>query len=522
MRVAGGSVPGEPGPEAGAHTSPVSLTVQQLVENPSLRTRFLAGQSGASKPVLWAHTCELPDPWNWLGTGDLLLADGYNFPADQKGQVRFLTGLAQANLSGLALAEGLHAAPLTPEAIAAADDLALPVLETAYAVPFVTVARTVADSNTQDASGKLVQILRVYDVLRRSSQAGASTETLLEQLGRACAATLHVVDVARGADLLPRGEQLSQTTRQALVELLAGKSRPFPAFMRLAVAGETVLVLPIGEADRAVMLAEPVSGSRLDLVVLQHVATIASVDVARRETAALRRRENGGRLFQHLLAQSMDTDTAANRLSTAGLAQRPWRVVCWGDEARLTAEDVQLRLTGMKVPHLLTRSGAEHFALVADASVDQELFGYAEEGWLRAGVSQPIHSVGRIADAAREARWAMEAARSNRVTVGIYGEQTPTFLPRTLAEGEATVAALLGPVIAYDEETDSELMHSLEVYFGANRSWQEGASRLGIHKQTLVYRIRRVEELTGRKLGDIRDQTELYLALRTWQLLRAR
>ena len=113
----------------------------------------------------------------------------------------------------------------------------------------------------------------------------------------------------------------------------------------------------------------------------------------------------------------------------------------------------------------------------------------------------------------------MEAARSNRVTVGIYGEQAPTFLPRTLAEGEAAVAALLGPVIAYDEETDSELMHSLEVYFDANRSWQEGASRLGIHKQTLVYRIRRIEELTGRKLGDIQDQTELYLALKTWQML---
>ena len=114
---------------------------------------------------------------------------------------------------------------MTPEAIAAADDLALPVLETAYAVPFVTVARTVADSNSQDASGKLVQILRVYDVLRRSSQAGASTETLLEQLGRACAANLHVVDVARGADLLPRREQLRPTTRQALGRAAGGASR---------------------------------------------------------------------------------------------------------------------------------------------------------------------------------------------------------------------------------------------------------------------------------------------------------
>jgi purine catabolism regulator len=500
----------------------VSLTVQQLVENPSLRTRFLAGQSGASKPVLWAHTCELPDPWNWLGTGDLLLADGYNFPADPEGQVGFLRGLAQANLSGIALAEGLHAAPLTPEATLAADDLALPVLETAYAVPFVTVARAVADSNTRDASGKLVRILRVYDVLRRSSQSGSSTDTLLERLGRECGANLHVVDVARGVALLPRADPLEPRTHQALVELLESKPRPFPAFMRLAAVGESLLVLPVGEGDRAVLLAESASGSPLDLVVLQHVATIASVDVERRAAAALRRRENGARLFQQLLAHSMDTDTAANRLAAAGLTERPWRVVCWGDESLLTAEDVQLRLTGSKVPHLLTRSGAEHLALVADSSMDPELFGYARVARLRAGVSQPVHSVGRIADAAREARWAMEAARSNRVPVGVYGEQTPTFLPRTVSEGEAAVAALLGPVIAYDEETDSELMHSLEVYFDANRSWQEGANRLGIHKQTLVYRIRRIEELTGRKLGDIKDQTEMYLALRTWQLLRAR
>jgi purine catabolism regulator len=93
------------------------------------------------------------------------------------------------------------------------------------------------------------------------------------------------------------------------------------------------------------------------------------------------------------------------------------------------------------------------------------------------------------------------------------------FLPRTLAEGEAVVAAILGPVIAYDEANGTDLLASLEAYFSAGRSWQQGATELGVHKQTLVYRMRRVEKLTNHRLSDFSEQTEFYLALRTWRLL---
>jgi len=92
-------------------------------------------------------------------------------------------------------------------------------------------------------------------------------------------------------------------------------------------------------------------------------------------------------------------------------------------------------------------------------------------------------------------------------------------MPSTVAEGQFAVQRLLGALIAYDDEHDSELIRSLEVYFEANRSWQEGARRLGIHKQTLVYRLHKVEELTGTDLRDFGVQAELYLALRTLRLL---
>ena len=44
------------------------------------------------------------------------------------------------------------------------------------------------------------------------------------------------------------------------------------------------------------------------------------------------------------------------------------------------------------------------------------------------------------------------------------------------------------------------------------------AQRLNIHKQTLVYRIRRIEEITGRSLESTEDVTALWIALRSAQI----
>jgi purine catabolism regulator len=196
------------------------------------------------------------------------------------------------------------------------------------------------------------------------------------------------------------------------------------------------------------------------------------------------------------------------------------QVICFGEDPAISADDLQLRLSNLKVPHIFMANRSELIALVPDELIDSDLFGLASDPKVRAGMSQPVHRIGLISDAVREARWATEAARSDRRSVSVYSEQSAMFFPRTVAEGEAAVANVLGPVLAYDVKNDSELMHSLETYFEANRSWQDGADRLGIHKQTLVYRIRKIEQLTGRKLRDIADQTDLYLALRTWQSLR--
>ena len=54
--------------------------VRDLIAIPELRSRLLSGAQGLDHKVRWAHVCELPDPTEWLGEGDVLMTTGLGIP----------------------------------------------------------------------------------------------------------------------------------------------------------------------------------------------------------------------------------------------------------------------------------------------------------------------------------------------------------------------------------------------------------------------------------------------------------
>ncbi|MOA52327.1 carbohydrate diacid transcriptional activator CdaR [compost metagenome] len=58
----------------------------------------------------------------------------------------------------------------------------------------------------------------------------------------------------------------------------------------------------------------------------------------------------------------------------------------------------------------------------------------------------------------------------------------------------------------------------MRVFLEQNRSWQKAAQCLNVHKQTLVYRVRRIEEITGRSLDSTEDVAVLWIALRAGEI----
>lgn len=77
---------------------------------------------------------------------------------------------------------------------------------------------------------------------------------------------------------------------------------------------------------------------------------------------------------------------------------------------------------------------------------------------------------------------------------------------------------MLGPVLASDSVYSAELLRSLELFILHNGQWERAARELHCHRHTLRYRMRKVEEMTGRDLSKATDRIEFWLALRAREL----
>ena len=89
----------------------------------------------------------------------------------------------------------------------------------------------------------------------------------------------------------------------------------------------------------------------------------------------------------------------------------------------------------------------------------------------------------------------------------------PMFEELARSPGLGPFRDLIGRVEAYDLEHNSDLLRTLRVYFAANANTSEAADRLYLHRNSLPYRLARIEHLTGLDLKDHRARLALQLGL---------
>ncbi|HEY4810438.1 MAG TPA: PucR family transcriptional regulator ligand-binding domain-containing protein [Solirubrobacteraceae bacterium] len=146
-------------------------------------------------------------------------------------------------------------------------------------------------------------------------------------------------------------------------------------------------------------------------------------------------------------------------------------------------------------------------------------------GEVRAAASRPVatHS---LRMAFHEARCALEAVRlrnGSAPEVASYADLGAFQLLLSLQDDEALGSycrSVLEPIEQGEGEYGDELVRSLDVFIEHNGHWEKAASALFCHRHTLRYRIRRIEQLTGRDFSNARDRIEFWLALRGRELAR--
>jgi purine catabolism regulator len=73
--------------------------------------------------------------------------------------------------------------------------------------------------------------------------------------------------------------------------------------------------------------------------------------------------------------------------------------------------------------------------------------------------------------------------------------------------------ALISPLQEHDRTRDSDLVRTLRTYFAAGTNASEAADRLFLHRNSILYRLERIQKLTGLDLKDDRVALALQLGL---------
>jgi purine catabolism regulator len=149
----------------------------------------------------------------------------------------------------------------------------------------------------------------------------------------------------------------------------------------------------------------------------------------------------------------------------------------------------------------------------------------ARYGEVQAAASRPAatHSL-RLSF--HEARCALEAVRmrnGDAPDVASHVDLGAFQLLLSLQDDDALLSycrGVLGPLEQGEGDYGDELVRSLDAFIEHNGHWEKAANALYCHRHTLRYRVRRVEQLTGRDLSNARDRIEFWLALRGRELAR--
>jgi purine catabolism regulator len=296
--------------------------------------------------------------------------------------------------------------------------------------------------------------------------------------------------------------------------------------------GQHVSIQPVsaqGRVEAFLALGKREALTQFDRVVSSHALSLLALELAKTRAVSETERRLKGDLLDRLLREAFTPHETGFSLERLGFdLDRPVQVVVLsGDEGpeslQSTSEEALAAL-----PHPFLCSARDDLVVVAtqtDAADAVAALRTAVAARTRsrviagAGNAVPIRE---LAVGFRQAQHALQVCKTEGREVAEFRDLGTYQLLLSLQDPEAlrTFAdSVLAPLDQYDDAHGGDLVPSLRAFLDRNARWESAAKDLYVHRHTLRYRMRKVEELTRRDLASARDRMEFFLALRARDML---
>ncbi len=540
------------------------LTLRQALTLPCFEmAQCVAGAAGLDAVVRRVHVVDIPDARYTWGQGALLLTAGFGLKDSPERQAALIPTLAAHGLVGLVLSTGWYF-DHTPEVIrAAAEAQGFPVIEVPPEVEFIAITERLYAEIVNEERSLRERADNIHRRMTRLVLEGGRlsdlAETLASFLERSVLIESSAFEVLATAQHGPvdesrrRAVEAGRTTPDRALRLLKHgiyaelqqKLRPvrMAALPELGMTMERV-VAPVVAGREIYGYIWIVAGDRplaaLDELAIDHAATVAALVMLKEQAVREAQHAVRGDFLTQMLGPAVEPDSyTLERAHLVGYQfDHPHQALfvmgqaaAGGGADQLTGRlDRWLRTTGEWGLVVARERGT---AMIVEAKLPAAGQTLAER--LVNELSHPVQplvvGVGTVQTDDRSLRRTYEEALE-AADIGQRLGQAPRVVcfwelglldwlyhlpPETLSANAFLAKVRL--LAEHDTRANTDMVRTLSAYLRYGGALAEAAAAINIHRNTLLYRLGRMEEIAGIDLKDVGQRFNLYVALQA-HLLR--
>lgn len=526
----------------------------------------LAGHRGLTRNVQFVNISDTPDVIKFLDENHLLLTTGYAFKDDSEKFCELIKQMHDKNCSGLVIKINRFFHELPPEVKLLADNLAFPIIDLPSEHTLGEVSRHILNYLNDHEAEQLYYALHIQKEFSNMLLKGYSLSALVEQLGfllnRPTLLLNHRGEVIAQSHEFSKEsmkevkEEILQKVKENLLSAREGMTFSIPS--RESQSVSTFPVRTKRQYPSMLVIYDsltlPYPSSQM---AIEQAGNVISFTIVKEQAIEENSRLLKNNFFSDLIEMKIKSDDEIyNRANYYGLQKNMENVcvVCTIDARGEKYESLQLYEKKVSELHNTVYDQLEdeifHEELDATLFTKGKYFvmilqfhKYGEEEinkitnfiktiqnnfdgdfTLSFGVSHSVPSLKEIPTIYHEAVEAILQGYEQQLTGFIKYYKTRELeellksLPRKDLKAlyETTLKSLAYPKTKEDEE----LIKTIQVYLDSQCEFSETARKLFVHRNTVKYRIEKIEELLNCSLRDSVDSLRVRVALIIGSILK--
>lgn len=543
------------------------VSLEKIVNLPIFsQCKVRAGVTGLGRFVTGVNIMEVPDIIEWVTQGQLLITAGYAIRDDESAQKSLIALLAQRGLAGICIKTKRYLNEIPSSMLTQADLYNFPVIELSRNINFADLIHDVLSAILSEQTAYLTEMLDVHSKLMKIMIGGGGLQKIADTMAFLIDNPVFIFDkvnnrYASSFDVESKGK--NDTVFEFMTkEGKAGKviSTPFNGRVNLKINGSDeccffMSIMVSSECYGSIIIWERNCNlTSNNVYVIEKLSIAAALEIARE--CSLREVEHRycNEYLLHLLTGHIEDE----KIEIEQACKFGWDLdrnyvvaVIWfsalrNNKRQFLNQEMMNHLL-RKLPQIMMERGyyslvgskGDYIILLLDVgevegvSIRQVnnlaklklnvVLGFLKREFnkcdIHIGLGRFHQGIKGLQTSYKEAKQAIQISEKTpnpKEIISFYdlGIYRLIYTQNRDKEIQVYLQETVGKLIEYDREKNTELIRTLQVFFECHGNLKRVSEVLFTHYNTILYRMERIQEISGCNLDCPEDRFNLEVALK--------